>query len=1091
MPANIHFYIGRAGRGKTRALYGALKTAVEAGRRAVLFVPEQYTYEAERALAGALGGLIGVQVLSISRLGERIASNHERPFLNAQGRRMVIRREAYRLQSRLKVFGGVAARAGFAERMDALFAETKQAMLTPGALRDTAQAMAESPLREKLLDLALLYEAVQAYLDENYIDSEDAQNALLQALPHSFLCGADIFFDGFDHVNEQLYAVLGVLLRIAREMTFAFCVDPDAHGRDAALFAPEMAIYDRLREVAAGLGCRQLAPHVCTGGEERKHPALRRLDTELYAYPYRIYEGDIEAIRIVGAPVRPAEVEALAEAVLSAARSGVRYRDMAVIASDMAAYAPMVQRTFSACGIPLFLDARRSMQGHPLVELILAALSAAGSSLYRTELIRIGKTGLANVSDGDMEAFENYTLQRGLIGGRHFTEPFPPEEEAAERARAALVPPILLLNENLRAATAGEKAKAVYAYLEANAVQKQLHDETERLRAEGRFALMEEHAQVWGILMEMLEQLYAILGKEKMGRAEFMEVLSEGMKAYQVGVIPATADQVLLGDINRTRSREVRALFMLGCNEGLLPAPRAEQELLDDAEIQELQNLGMNAFTTAKTYADSDQFALYRAVTKAKDILWLGFSYADNNRELVPAMLLERIKTLFPGVTVEMPALRAENEAGGFSWLIRHLREASVEAEAHKRYFEARPDYRERLKHAADFAAAPHTPHTLGEPLAKKIYGENYRGSVSRLQVFRSCPYRHFLAYGMQLRPRREGREKRADIGNFAHMALDRFVAAVPEAGYTFKDIIREQAMALLDIILPQCLQEYEHGLLLSSPRAQALSEYHMRAVRDTAWALCTSFRAGDFTPYATEVLFGPEGALGALTLDDAGNDRITGVIDRVDVATGADGKPLVRVVDYKTGNKKLDYTDIYDGQDIQLPIYLGVVVGQGGGTPSGMFYQPVKTPVVDEGKEDAAERELYLKGVLLKEEETIEATEAGLHGPSRVVTGLRRNTSGKEPGLSASSPVLDKEEMAALLRYAKERAAQSARELLAGEIEARPAKAGGKSACLYCEYRSVCRYDVRTPSCRVRRVRKMDKGSFFKELGIDPDRGG
>ncbi len=1081
MPAQVRFLLGRAGSGKTHFIKRELSALRQQFKRAILLVPEQFTFETERALAADLNGLLGIQVLSFERLAERIAAADAREHLSAQGRRMIVRRAVHREYSNLTVFSAVARRAGFAAHMDALFTKCRQFLITPDMLEKAAEGLpAGDVLPAKLHDIAILYRATQDYLDEHYLDSEGAKRALIDRIPSSMLRGADIYIDGFELLTEQLYEILQSLMLAANALTITLCMDPEEQAPDASLFAPERAVYERLSALAYSLGCSVKTTEL-PAFHGNRHPELVRLEQSLYVYTAHPYKGEIEAVSLLGAVDRASEVEALSDAVIAAARSGIRYRDMAVIASDLNAYADIVTRAFARRNIPLFMDARRSMQGHPSVELMLSAARAAGG-LPRTELLRILKTGLAGVTFDDAEAFENYALRRGLLGGKVFEAPFPPEEEAAERARITLIEPLLRLRAGLACKTAGEKTQALYGYLKDLHVERQLLHSVEQLRQENRFALMEEHAQVWDVLMQLFEQLYAILGEAGMGNQEYIEVLTEALSAYQVGVIPATADQVLFGDLNRTRSREVRALFLLGCNEGLLPAPRMDEEIIDDNELNALSGLGLAPWGSTVYRAQLDRLSIYRALSRAGERLWFGFSYSDGKRELLPAALVDRIRELFPNCTEQSTATKTlpQSPQSGFLQLLQDLNVTDPLHIALRAYFAQNGSYTARLMQAESFASEPTVPPSFGAPLARKLYGKRMFSTVSRLETFRVCPFQHFAQYGLKALPRREYKEKKSDIGSFSHMALEAFVREA-QRRYDWADITREDCEALLDEILPDCLKRYQEGMLIATPRARALSSFYIAAVRETAWALCESFRKGDFRPAGLELRFGPDEEMPPLTvpLPDGGELLLSGAIDRVDVAE-KNGERLIRVVDYKTGDRGFTYSDVADGLKLQLPVYLAAAAKAEGASPAGAFYQPVLDPVANGGEEEKLKKKMRLIGVLQRDDMALSAMERDLSGASEVVDGLQRK---KDASVKEHTRLLSAEEMEKLLSFAVKRTGEIAAELVSGRIAAAPVKMGKSTACAYCDYKSVCRFDARLPNCRVRNVKKRSKQEFFEEL--------
>ena len=1082
MPAQVRFLLGRAGSGKTHVIKQELYALKQQLKRAILLVPEQFTFETERALAADLGGLLGIQVLSFERLAERIAAADAREHLSAQGRRMIVRRAVHREYASLTAFSSVARRAGFSAHMDALFTKCRQFLITPDMLQEAAEKLPEGDaLAAKLHDIAILYRATQEYFDEHYLDSEGAKRALIDRIPSSMLRGADVYIDGFELLTEQLYEILQSLMLAANSLTITLCLDPNESAPDSALFSPERRAYERLREFAYSLGCSVKTAEL-PNYHGNRHPELVRLEQSLYVYTAHPYEGEIEAISLLGAVDRASEVEALSDAVIAAARSGMRYRDMAVIATDLNAYADLVTRAFSRRNIPLFMDARRSMQGHPSVELMLCAARAATNGLPRAELFRILKTNLAGVALDDAEAFENYVLRRGLLGGNAFLSPFPEEEEAAERARQTLIGPLVRLRTGMADKAAGEKTQALYGYLKELRLEQQLLEHVAHLREENRFALVEEHAQVWDVLMQLFEQLYAILGNADMTKQEYIEVLTEALSAYQVGVIPATADQVLFGDLNRTRSREVRALFLLGCNEGLLPAPRMDEEIIDDGELNALSVMGLAPWGSTVYRAESDRLSIYRALSKAKERLWFGFSYSDGTRELLPATLIDRIRELFPNCAEQSTALEAlpQSPQSGFLHLLRKLHSAEPLPAALRGYFAQTELYAARLLQAEAFAREPAVPASFGAPLARRLYGKRVFSTVSRLETFRTCPFQHFAQYGLKALPRREYKEKKSDIGSFSHMALEAFVREA-QRRYDWTTITLEDCSALLGEILPDCLNRYQDGMLIATPRARALSSFYIAAVRETAWALCESFRKGDFKPIGLELRFGPDNELPPLTvpLPDGGELLLSGAIDRVDAAD-RNGERLIRVVDYKTGDRSFSYSDVADGLKLQLPVYLAAAAEAEDASPAGAFYQPVLDPVAPEGEEEKLQKRMRLVGILQRDDAILSATERALSGASEVVEGLQRK---KDASIREHSRLLSAEEMQRLLSFAVKRTGEIAAELVSGRVAAAPVRMGKSTACAYCEYRSVCRFDARLPGCRVREVKKRSKQEFFEGL--------
>ncbi len=1106
MAATVTFLLGRSGAGKSRRIAQTLAADMSAGRRAVLFVPEQFTYETERTLSQALGGLVGVQVLSFTRLSERVLAPQavDTPFLSAQGRRMVFRRAAYRRQRELSAFGPVAQRPGFAQKMDELFALCKRFLITPEDLQKAASQLPKGDvLGDKLEDLSLLFGEVQGFLSSRYLDSEDAFNALVEALPYSFLQGTQVYVDGFDLLTAQLYALFEAMMGCCGALTFSILMDPD--NPEDPLFAPESRAFAKLSAMAREKGCPVMVKRL--DAPEGNTP-LHHLERALFQEAPAACLEETDQITVFCAATRQAEVEAMADEMLRLSRNGMRYREMAVIAGDMEAYGAGVQRAMGQRGIPVFLDARRAMEGHPAVELINAALQCICRGMPAGEVLRVGKTGLAGVTQDEMEQLENYILRYGLQGGKQLLEPFtrgevPPE---AQIARETLLAPLARLVEGFKGAQdAAGKTRALYDYLQELGVAAQLIGQVEQLKAEGRYALMQEHAQVWNVIVEVLDQLYGILGATLMSRREYAALVEEAFSGYQVGVIPSTADQVLFGGISRVKSRRVKALFLLGCNEGILPAGHGDDGVIDDLELQDMAALGLNTWGTSINRAENDRLDLYRALTKAQERLWVGYACSDGSGELLPSTLVKRINALFPhcrmgtggaGAQGERETLPQSRESG-FLALVEALREgeeSGPRTQSLLRYYEKDPAYRARLAQMMDYRANPVSPPPFGPTLAAQLYGRRLVTTASRLETFNTCPFRHLMQYGLKALPRREFRQRPEDMGSFCHMAMEAFVREAANRG--FEGLTQADVDGILDGVFPACLAAYREGMLVSTPRSRAMAGLWMDVVRHAAAAVVRQIQAGTFRPAGVEVRFGMNEAYPPirLTLEGGRQALLCGVVDRVDVAPGqGDIPPMARVVDYKTGNAQLHFEQVLAGVQLQLPLYLAAVAQagrirrgeelsawEGAPIPAGLFYQPVKDPPSSADTPEEVEKAFRLSGLLLCDPAAVEASEKTICGASAVMAGLRRNQDGALKGA-----LVDAQGLKRLLQFARQRARDTLEQVMEGETAASPLAMGmAGTACAYCDYKSVCRFEPRLPGCQVRDPGKVSQEAFLQIIG-------
>lgn len=1094
MSRGLTLVTGRANTGKSAYVLSRLKALHPSGGRAVLIVPEQYTFEAEAALSKRLGGLFGIQVLSFERLCERLVnmSAPEKPYLSPQGVRMVIRRVTTLRQKELTVFSDSSQKSGFAADMQQMFADLRRGGLDPDGLDVLVEKLPEdSALREKLADIALLYRDTEAYLAARYLTEDDAFHAAVSLLPGSFLRDIPVFIDGMDTPGRQVTALLRTLLVTASEVTVTLRCDFSG-GDDGELFQPDRDIFDALCRMAyeCGLPVRE---ERLTGCKKNVAPELAHLERQLFSPFTRPYGEEAEHITVCGATDRSAEAEWLGDRILELTRRGLRYREIAVVLSDMEAYGGLVSRAFSRRGIPVFWDRKRPVTGHAAVDAALSAVRAVVGGYSQADVLRLMKTGFANVSEEDGEALELFLLQTGFRGGA-LKKPFsrPDTPEGAERARQALMEPLTLLQEGLLGPTVSEKTRALYGYLETISLREQLAGQVNGLLAEGRIPLMEETAQVWNMLMSLLSQMDAILGDVRVSRAVFLQLMEEGLAGYSVGVIPGTADQVLLGDLGRTKSRSVKALFVLGANDGLLPRPVQDDGLLDDGDLEAISKAEPGAELPMGTDRRSaaQQLDLYTALTRATEALYVSFSFSGEGTELAPSSLVHRLYALFPRCRRESDLLSGDAlPLSSRTGLFRLTRALSDYAGGNPpgpmlpsllAYYEKDPAYSVRVKHMVREASGVSPLPPLDSALAEGLYGKRPAMSASRLEQYGACPFRHFLRYGLSAETPRAYTEESTDLGSFYHACLEAFLKRAEEKQVDWRRMEGTDADAIMDDILPGVIAAHNDGIFLTHERLKATLFLLIDTVKASARAVTAQLAAGRFTPIGSEVRFGEGQPFPpvTLTLPDGRGALVSGIIDRADGATVA-GREYVRIVDYKTGARDFDLVGILHGLTLQLPIYLMAVTGRGTGkTAAGLYYMPLRVAAPTEEEENESLRDAFrLRGLTLSDPAILETSEKDMGGASSVLYGVKRGEGDAYTGNICTTAHLE-----GLLQAARRAAEKSLGSMLRGDISIYPAQ----RACTYCDYRSVCRFDPARKGCATRKYGKLKLEEFFDRMGGD-----
>lgn len=1076
MGGKVTFILGRSGAGKSRRVRSIIGEMLGRGERIALIVPEQFTFETERLLSEELGGLMDVAVYSFTTLADRVLKGRVHGFLSRQGRRMAVRKVITEQGRSLEVFARVQDSPGFAASLDELFTMCKRFEVTPEQLMAGAERLQEGdPLKGKLTELALLYRETEGYLAGRYMDTEDIFTALKAALPTSFIKDCNVIIDGFDLLTQQLYGLMEAMMDTALTMTVTCRVDG---GRDERVFAPERRAYARLYAAARERGCP--VEEIRLSGSSGRRAALAHLEREAFAYPYEKYSGEAEGIRVFAARSTGEECAWAAEQALAAAREGIRYRDMAVVATD-AAYTGRLIREFTLRGIPCFADGARKLSAYPGARVLLCALRCAERGYTLNTIMELIRTGLGGVTPEEGDIFENYCLEKG-IRYTAFTRPL--EDEAAERVRQAVAEPIARLKSALiNGPSAAMKAEAVFAYMEETELHRRTCDLCDSLHQEGRHQQAEENAQVYSLLLTVLDQLHAIMGEGRLSVSRFAAIFREGLDAYEINAIPATADQVLIGSVGRTRARAIRAMFILGANEGSFPRYYRDDSLISDEELSAISALGINRWDSSADRGDVELMDVYCAIAKPTERLYISCTMGAGSEGALPAGLLDRMLDMFPGLEMEtglQPAL-PQSPQSGLEALAAGLRTMGDMCPYPEYLGELLAWYGSKAMHHEELGrleeALYHrcSPEPFGHELSLRLYGDHIMGSATRLERFNACPFRHFVLNGLGAQERREYKERRVDEGSFCHAALEAFVNRAMEGN--MRTMTDEACDSLVDEIMPSIIASHNGGVLMSSRRNSAIMARLARRVRTTARAIVRQVRSGAFTPERTEVRFGGDG-LPPLKIELPTGERflIGGRIDRID-GCRIEGEKYYRIVDYKTGSSEFSYTGLYHGLKLQLPLYAAAIAAaERGERAAGMYYMQVQDPVVD--KEEQVQREVMkafrLSGLTLADPQVVAAT-AGEDEDAQVIA------------TKGAKGIVSGEQLERVMEYAREKSAETLQRIYRGEAQVSPARTGGSSGtdiCKSCESRSICGFDTKLPGCVYRELKTIDRDAFFEATG-------
>ncbi len=1139
---SLRIIYGRAGCGKSYfCIEDIKKRRMEHPEKTlVLIVPEQFTLLAERNLVKALGasGMGGPEVLSFRRLARRVldeVGGAARQHVNHAGKAMIIHGILNKNRENLKAFGRPAGQKGFVNKLSKMLSEFKRYNINPMILNEALTKVEDRYLKDKLEDLFLIYSKYEEILHEKYIDTDDDLTLLSNRIEKSIkLKGAEFWIDEFSGFTPQEYEIIGKLLNISYRVNVSLCTDclmDMVKIQDTDVFSPTKYTAYRLMELANDLNIEVEKPVILKPElpwRFKDNEALYHLERFFFTFPYEVFKEKTDNIGVLSAANPYSEVENTAIKIVGFCRDkGLRYKDIAVITRNMDDYEKLVRIIFPQYGIPFFIDKKREVTNHPLTLLVLSVIQMLQKNFSYESVFRYLKTGLIEIPREDIDILENYVLANGIRGSQWYKKEdwdyridFSFEDEEAQkgsmelierinRIRYSIIEPIVELKNKIKESKkARDLCRYLYEFLCTINIPKRIGELALEYKLEEELEIAEEYRQIWDMIVEVLDQIVEVSGDEKYTLEQFFDALSIGFAEYSMGLIPHAADQVLVGSVDRWRSHEIEALFILGANDGVFPAASKDEGMLSDKDREVLKELGLVLAPDSKSAAFEEQYLLYNALTKAGKYLRISYPVGDSEgKGLRPSMIISRLKRIFPNMEKLSTVIRQDDAKDiiaaplpTFNMMIGVLRkmarDSEVEAELWKDvyiWFSHREEWKDRLKYAALGLFYTNEEKPLNPDKVKKTYGNVYYSSVSRLEKFASCPFSYYVQYGLRAKERKIMKMEAPDIGSFLHLVLNRFSETMEKSGLSWKDVDKSWCEEQVDFIVEDIVENVSGIPLKRSKRYVYLKERLKRVINRSIWLIVEHVKRSGFEPIGYEVTFGGAGGLPALTLDLPGGEKVilTGRIDRIDLLKRDKGN-YVRIIDYKSGSKEFKLSDVYYGLQLQLIVYLSAIWENGlkdfsqPVLPAGILYFKLDDPVIrTKGKEEDKDmeleimKEMKMKGLILSDGEIIKEMDNTIDGNSMIIPA-RIN---KDGTLGKSSSVATMEQFEILKSHAKDILHKISGEMIKGNISISPYKRKKQTSCKFCPYSSICRFEGNSLGNRYRIIKDIKDEEIWKML--------
>lgn len=1117
---SLQFILGRSGAGKSRYLAESIiKESMEHPENSyIVLVPEQATMQTKRQFIGLHPdkALLNIDILNFPRFAYRILEETKAgklTVLDDVGKSLILRKLAMENQEYLKVLGKNIHKIGYIQEIKSVLSELEQYRVSKEALSLQARSLEKRPLLQyKLEDLAVLYRAYQEFLSGKYIVSEELLEVMASYIDRSETVKNSIFvLDGFTGFTPVQYELLKGLLRYGKKVLLTVTIDTEGYPvrwiKEQELFAFSKKTIVKLTELAKETGTELDPPVLLNETAFKKawaprfdgNKEMQFLEEHLFRYDEETYEKELKQISIHTLLNPYTEVLFVSRRIEQLVREkGHHYRDFAVVCGDLNIYAPYMEQIFEEAGIPYYKDNKRCILENPMLECIVSALEMVLKDFSYESVFRYLRSGMSDLTPEQIDKLENYVLAAGIRGSRKWKKEFTrrlrsmKDEDVLEleQIRRLFMEEIKDFVEGVRKkGTVREKTRHLYQFLEEREVQQRLADFEAEFREKGELVLAKEYQQIYRLLMDLLDIYVTLLGEETVTLQEYRDILQSGFEQTMVGTIPSNTDQVMAGDIERSRMEEVKVLFLLGCNDGLIPKAGGKTSLLSELEREILRQQKLELAPGAREWFYTQKFYLYMNLTKPKEYLHLTFAQLDNEgKTLKPSYLIGSLKKLFPKLKV-----REENPwEAAFIMQQAHVQEyllRGLSGEAFTREWEAIFTWYRRWEQAAlkkceagkpkgDSASIPkpdlekllglhfyrNKENRISQAAAKALYGNLLEGSVTRLEQYAACAYAHFLSYGLRLREREEFTFAETDLGTVFHKTLDAYARHLKKKRLSWTGISQEESERILEKCLADTLEEYGQSNLYETARNRYMEDRMRRILKRTLWSIRKQLEGGQFTPERFEIVFERK-----RPLDESADMVLRGRIDRLDTFE-TDDRLYLKVLDYKSGGVKFNLTDVYLGLQLQLPMYLiaaeEYMEGHSEGkeiVPAGILYSKIADPVIDreEGdSEEALEEKLFqefkLNGMVREEEEIIRMFDQAVEKKSAIVS-VGYN---KDGSLSKSSEAYSEKDFSTIESYVNQKTEQFGKEILSGQIEVNPIKTKNFNSCSYCAYRKICPFD-------------------------------
>jgi len=965
--------------------------------------------------------------------------------------------------------------------------EFKKHGITTEKLEDTIKSTENINLKLKLEDINTIYKKYEETIINQYIDEEDILTKLAENLDKSNMFKDSIvYIDEFFGFTKQEYDILRKILKQAKQVNITVCTDELEINNP-----PEIDIFYSNKEFARkiiGIAKKENVSVEKPAQLEKlyrfKNQELLHLEQNIYNINYKKYEEEPKNIQIFLASNPYSEIEYVARQISKLVREGMRYKDISIITKDVNSVDSLSKMLFKKYEIPVFIDKKSELTQNILVKYLLSIFEIFEKNWSLESVLNYVKSGFIEINQNDIYLLENYCIKYAISGNKWYKEPW----QELEDIRLKIVQPLMELKNNIIIVNNKKTVKSMtiglYEFLQKNNIHGILSEKIEKLLSIGEINIAKEYAMSIESVYDILDELIEFFNEQNISYEKYKEILKTGLAYKELGNIPEVLDQVILGDVERSKTHKVKAVFIIGLNDGIFPAVNRDEGFLNDKDREEMKALGTEIAKGAIENLYEDQFNIYKAFSIAEEKIFL--SYQSTNKEgkaLRSSVLLSKIKKIFSktteksDVTEKMKDMASKQST--FESLLININKSlngeeidSVWYDVYNWYMQ-NEEWKVKLENSLKAIEYSNIPEQVTLENIKKLYGNNLKTSISKLEQYRKCPFSFHLKYGLKIKEKDEMAIKSIDTGSFMHDIIDEFFKTIDNV----ENLEEKDIEKIVSDIIEEKLLLNKNYIFSSKPKFIVLTKKLKKTVTESIKYIVYQMQNSNFKLLDTELEFS----------EKIDNIELTGKIDRLDIAENAEGS-YIRIIDYKSSSKNIDLNEVVAGLQIQLLTYINAISEKENKIPAGVFYFNLINPIVQSNKNLSDEeikqeimKQFKMKGLVLSDIKVIKMMDKQIEkGASNSIPVYID----KDGNISKTrSNVIEKEDFINLQKKVKTLIKQISKEILSGNINIKPMYncKTNISACEYCKYKTICTFDSKINTYEY--LKNKPKEEILKEI--------